>query len=55
MIPFAIGLLCVIGAVGGVENLPAEPHFFDLLEVTVVFGLGVMLMLFGIDNIKRTK
>ena len=54
MIYFVLGLFCIFGAVGGIETLPAEASVIDWLQPIMIFALGIMLGLFGIDKIKGT-
>lgn len=52
MILFIFGLVCAFSAVGSVELLSADPSILDLIRVIATFGLGVIMMLLGIDKIK---
>jgi hypothetical protein len=54
MMYFILGVICIFSAVGGIETLPADAGVIEWLQPIMIFALGIVLGLFGIDKFKAT-
>jgi hypothetical protein len=49
---FALGLLCLMGVVGGIENT-IELGIYDVIQLTVVTLLGFSCMVIGVSYLNE--
>ena len=48
---FMLGLLCLMGVAGGIENT-IELGFYEILQMTAITMCGVSCMLIGVSYLK---
>jgi Na+/H+ antiporter NhaD/arsenite permease-like protein len=53
MIRFMIGFLVLFGVVGGVDHLPPESSYSDIIWLVVAFFAGLFLMFSGLSKMPK--